>query len=64
MKYNEIETVTASNPWPWSKYVAEYEQMWKWMVESINKFQRRGIKIDRVNSIRVAKSMIFFNILP
>ena len=31
------------------KYVAEYEQMWKWMVAFISKFQGRGIKIDRVN---------------
>ena len=33
------------------------------MVEFLSKFQGRGIKIDIVNSIRVAKSMIFFNIL-
>ena len=33
------------------------------MVEFLSKFQGRGIKIDRVNSIRVAKSTIFFNIL-
>ena len=37
--------------------------MWKWMVEFLSKFHVRGIKIDRVNSIRVAKSVIFFNIL-
>ena len=46
-----------------SKYVTECEQMWKWMVEFLRKFQGRGIKIDRVNSIRVAKPLIFFNIL-
>ena len=45
------------------KYVAEYEQMWKWIIEFLSKFQGGGIKIDRVNSIRVARSMIFFNIL-
>ena len=45
------------------KYVAEYEQMWKCMVEFLSKFQGYGIKIDRVDSIRLAKSMIFFNIL-
>ena len=33
------------------------------MVEFFSKFQRRDIKIDRVNSIRVAKPLIFFNIL-
>ena len=46
-----------------SKYIAEYEQMWKWIVEFLSKFQGRGIKIDRVISIRVSISMIFFNIL-
>ena len=45
------------------KYVAEYEQMWKWIVEFLSKFQGRGIKIIIVNSIRVGISMIFFNIL-
>ena len=45
------------------KYVAEYKQMWKLMVEFLSKFQGQVIHIDRVNSIRVAKSMIFFNIL-
>ena len=29
-----------------SKYAAEYEQMLKWMVEFLIKFQGRGIKID------------------
>ena len=37
--------------------------MWKWMVEFLSKFQGCGIKIDRVNSMSVAKSVIFFNIL-
>ena len=46
-----------------SKLGAEYEQMWKWMVEFLSKSRGRGIKIGRVSSIRVAKSMIFFNIL-
>ena len=32
------------------------------MIEYLIKFQGRGIKIG-VNSVRVAKSMIFFNIL-
>ena len=52
-----VETVTMS------KYVAEYEQVWKWMVEFLSKFQGRGIKIGRVNSICVAKPLIFLNIL-
>ena len=45
------------------KYVTEYEQMWKWMVEFLTRFQGRGVNIDRVNSIRVVKPLIFFNIL-
>ena len=40
-------------PWPPSKYVVEYEQMWKWMVEFLRK-----LKLT-VNSIRIDKSMIF-----
>ena len=46
-----------------SKYVAVYEQMGKSMVEFFSKFEGHGIKIDRFNSIRIATSMIFFNIL-
>ena len=46
-----------------SKYVAEYEQMGKWIVEFLSKIQARGIKIDRVNSIQVALSTMFFNML-
>ena len=38
---HRVETLTLS------KYVTEYEQMWKWMVEFLSKFQGRGIKIDR-----------------
>ena len=55
MKYYEIATVTALTL---RKYVAKYEQMWKWMVEFLSKYQGRGIKIDNVNSIRVTKSII------
>ena len=54
---HRVEPVTLS------KNVAEYEQMYKWMVECLTKFQGRGIYIDRVNWIRVAKSIIFLNIL-
>ena len=46
-----------------SKYIGEYEQMWKWIFEFLSKFHGRGIKIARVNSILVAKPLIFFNIL-
>ena len=55
--HHSVEPVTMS------KYVAEKKQMRKWMVEFLNKFQGRGIKIHRDNLIRVAKSIIFFNIL-
>ena len=59
-----------SSMWPWSvetvtqnKYAAEYEQIWKWMVKFLSKFQGHDIKVARVNSIHVAKPFIFFNIL-
>ena len=52
-----VETVTLS------KYVTEYKEMWKWMVESFSKFQGRDIKIDRAKLIRVAKPFIFFNVI-
>ena len=35
-----------------SKYVAEYEEMRKWMVQFFTRFQGRSIKIAPVNSIR------------
>ena len=54
---HSVEPVTLS------KYVAEHEQMGKLMVEFFSKFHGRGMKIDRVNSIRVDTSMIFFSVL-
>ena len=45
------------------KYIEEYQQMWKWMVEFLKNFHDRGIKIARVNSILIAKLSIFFYIL-
>ena len=56
-------TVTESKKVTLCKYVTEYEQLWTWMDEFLSKFHGSGIKIDRVISIRVAKPMIFFNIL-
>ena len=44
------ETVTPSN------YVAEYKQMHKLTIEFLSKFRGHGIKIGRVNSIRIVKS--------
>ena len=37
--------------------------MRKWMVEFLRESESRGIKIDRVNSIRITKSSIYFNSL-
>ena len=31
--------------------------MWKWMVEFLRNLENRGIKIARVNSIHITKSM-------
>ena len=36
----------SAEPVTLSKYAAESELMWKWMVEILSKFQGRGIKID------------------
>ena len=44
------ETVTLS------KHITKYKHMRKWMVEYLRKFDNRGIKIARVNSIRIRKS--------
>ena len=46
-----------------SKYAPKYEQMRKVMVEFLSsKFQGRGIKIARVNSVRVARPIDFIHI--
>ena len=45
------------------QYVAEYKEMWKWKIKFFTKFQGRGIKIARVNSILLAKPLIYFNIV-
>ena len=44
--------------------ITEYELMRKGMVKFLSKFQGRGIKITRVNSVRFFKPLIFDNILP
>ena len=41
------------------KYVTEYEQMRKWIVESLGKFHDNCIKITEVDSIRVTKPIHF-----
>ena len=45
------ETVTLK------KHVTKYKHKQKWMVEFFGKFENRGIKIARVNSIRLTKSI-------
>ena len=45
------ETVTLT------KYVTKYKYMRKWMAEFLRKSQTRVIKIARVNSIRMTKSI-------
>ena len=54
---SQRRTVTLSN------YGAEYKYMRKQMVGFLIKFHGRRIKIAKVNLIRVAKSLISFNIL-
>ena len=39
------------------KHVTKYKNMRKWMVEFLRKFDNRGIKIARVNSILITKSI-------
>ena len=39
------------------KHVTKDKHMQKWMVEFLRKFENRGIKISRVNSIRITKSI-------
>ena len=39
------------------KHVSKTKNMRKWMVEFIRKFDNRGIKIARVNSILITKSI-------
>ena len=40
-----------------TKHVTKYKYMRKWMVEFLSKSQSRVIKIGRVNSIRMTKSI-------
>ena len=44
-----------------TKHVTKYKYMRKWIVEVISKSQSRVIKIARVNSIRMTKSINNFN---
>ena len=54
---HRIETLTLS------KYVAEYKHKRKLVVNFFRKCWGRAIEINGVNTIRVAKQFIFFNIL-
>ena len=42
------------------KHVTKYKHIRKWMVEFLRKFENRGIKIARVNSMRITKSINLF----
>ena len=39
------------------KYVSQYKNMRKWVVEFLRKFENRGIKISRVDLVLVTKSI-------
>ena len=41
------------------KHVTKYKNTRKWIVEFLRKFENRGIKIDRVHSILITKSIDF-----
>ena len=41
------------------KHVTKYKNMRKWKVEFLRKFENRGIKFSRVNSILIIKSINF-----
>ena len=43
------------------KHVTKYKHMRKWMVEFLSKSKRRGIEIDRVNSIHITKLSSYCN---
>ena len=45
------------------KHVIKCKYMRKWMAEFLSKSQSRGIKIARVNSNRMTKSINYFNLL-
>ena len=47
------ETVTTR------KHVTKYKNLRKWTVEFLRKFENRGIKIARVNSILITKFVDF-----
>ena len=50
-EWHSNETVTLR------KHVANYKNMRKWMIEFLRKFENRGIKIARVNTILNTKSI-------
>ena len=63
------EKLNIMKVWPWQRRTRDPEQIYCGIWTNVkmdgricSKFQGRGNKIDRVNSARVAKSIIFFNI--
>ena len=49
--FDAFDSRIVKKTWSWANAFAEYKQIWKWMVEFLNKFQSRAIKIVRVNSM-------------
>ena len=62
-----IQLVTGMATKPWlagNMFPYNYKNMRKWMIEIFRKFENRDIKIARVNSILITKSInlfIYFN---
>ena len=57
MKLLDLVTGTCNETVTLRKHVSKYKCMQKWMVEFLRKFEDRGIKIARVNSILISKSI-------
>ena len=62
ISYNGDEVIQpcarhSNEPVTLTKHITKYKHMRKWMVEFLRKFKNRGIKIIRVYSIRITKSI-------
>ena len=56
-KLFDIVTDTATKPRLSGKHVTKYKNMRQWMVKFLRKFENRGNKIARFNSILIIKSI-------
>ena len=52
-----LVTSTATKPWLSENILPNIKNMWKWMVQFHRKFENCGVKIVRVNSILITKSV-------